>query len=108
MSTRGPVHLLLLDTTSARSERSVNATFGCALNWRHASFVGIILVAAERDMVGLGATSGTVLGDAGKARQSPVQSAECVEDSLMALQNARPNESSPQAKQLSGSPEHVA
>jgi hypothetical protein len=110
------VHFDRRATTSASNDKSAKATFGCDLSCRQASFVGIV---AEAPAAGdtprpCGARSTAsiqqLLLPPGASRQhgQPSQGGVAVTDSPIAVQNACPNESSAQAIQLAGSPEHVA
>lgn len=98
MTTRGPVHLERLDTTSARSDRSENSTFGCYLSWRHASLHGIMSGATGTES----GSAGTVMDVEGVSEQLS-HGAEV--DSLTASQKAFPKSSDEHASQFDGSPE---
>jgi hypothetical protein len=132
MTTRGPVHLERLATTSANRRRSAKAALGCALICCHASLQGIVSTLVEAGC-GTGAViffapqllaeerlgqelqaSRQQLPDPGPIVLFPNlgQFAQGSDDTAIidwptAMQNALPNASSAQAKQLDGSPEHV-
>jgi hypothetical protein len=122
ITTREPVHLDLRATTSAKSDRSANATFGCDLNCRQASSVGIDVSVRgkfEDEMIGAipqdphfvmspQQPPTTILSDwfvrMGQSMHGDVELIECP----IAWQNALPKASSEHAMQLEGSPEHLA
>lgn len=121
ITTREPVHLDLRATTSAKSDRSANATFGCDLSWRQASSVGIDVSVRCRfvdEMMGAipqdphfvmspQQPPTTILSDwfvrMGQSMHGDVELTECP----IAWQNALPKASSAHAMQLEGSPEHL-
>jgi len=105
----GPPHCDRLATTLARSVRSANWTFGWALSLCQASFVGInsnwlgLLVGDDAD------------GHPKQLDESPqhremvsAEQSQFDDELLIASQKAWPNESPAHARQLFGSPEHVA